>query len=466
MDGIKDSSGLFAVAHHPEAVHRVYLGLHALQHRGANGVDLVSSAGEFLTCIRGHGSVQQEISGPRLQAMMGSMALGQVHGGAEAVSGATGGDRLAYARYRSGPIAVALSGALTNGAALRQELLKDHALFHSTSDAELLALLVARSGQKTLVNRLVDALWKVHGAYSVMVLTPEHLVVARDPRGFRPLWMGRVGEDGLIVSSEDGAIRAAGGIAEREIEPGELLISDARGTHSLSPFLKQEATACMQEFVQLTGTEGTVFGHASWAVRAGLGERLAREAPCENARVVLGLPGAGESMAVGYARTARLPFEHGLVSGVVQGSLVEPPSGMAEFGSRLRLRVVTGVVRERVVVLVVPSISPGDGSDRVVRMLKEAGAAEVHIRVGSAPLRTHCPYGVQTPTSDELVPRGAAVMGQAHALGVESLVHISLDGMHAVAGKRVDAQSLYCDACMSGNLPVVPEPVDDQLPLF
>ena len=466
MDGINDSSGLFAVAHHPEAVHRVYLGLHALQHRGPSGVDLVSSSGEFLTCIRCHGSVQSELSGPRLQSMMGSMAIGQVHRQAEAVPGAAGGDRLAYARYRSGPIAVALSGSLTNGAALRQDLLKEHALFHSTSDAELLALMVARSNQKTLVNRLVDALWKVQGAYSVVVLTPEHLVVVRDPRGFRPLWMGRIGEDGLVLSSEDSAIRAAGGVAERELLPGELLISDARGTHSLTPFLKQEPTACMQEFVQLTGSEGTVFGHAAWAVRAGLGERLAREAPCDNARVVIGLPGAGESMAVGYARTARLPFEHGLVASAFSGTLVEPPSGMAEFGTRLRLRVVPGVVRERVVVLVLPSITPGDRTERIVRMLRDEGASEVHLRVGSAALRTQCPYGVQTPTADELVPRGAAVMGHAHALGVDSLVHISLDGMHAVSGKRVDAQSLYCDACMSGRLPVVPEAVDDQLPLF
>lgn len=464
MEGLRDSSGLFGVARHPEAAHRALLGLHALHHRGGQAVGLVAADGQVLRCARAWGGADA-LPGTALQALTGTYAIGQVHGSTVGRDGLDGGDRLVAARHRAGQVAVALSGRLTNGNQLRQELKAHGALLQSAGDAEVVAHLVAHSGLGTDVNRLVDALWKVRGGWSALVCSADRLVAVRDPAGLRPLWMG---QDGATVwfASDEAAITFAGGTPVREVEPGEMVIVDAWGKHEVAPFERRPRSSCVQELVALTRSEGRVFGLEAWSVRVGLGERLAREAPAPRAAVVVGLPGAGEAIASGFGRAARVPVERGVIEAPAgRAAPVEPASGVPDFAARVRWSVVPAVVAERAVCLVAPSSLPNESLGRLVRMIRAAGAREVHLRVASPPLRGACGYGVTMPTADELVPEGG---GSGGRLGVDSFGHLTLDGLHAVVGRRVDEAPLYCDACLSGRHPIPPEADTgvDQLDLF
>lgn len=458
MDGLRDSSALFGVARHGEAAYRVSLGLHALRHRGDRAVGLAVGDGQFVRCLRGAGSPGEVLHGARLQELPGTLAIGQVHGSLGA-GGGLEGDRIVYARHRGGQIAVALSGRLSNGALLREELKEDGALLQSTSDAELLAHLIARSGQRTDINRLVDALWKVQGGWTALIASVDRLVAVRDPRGFRPLWMG---QDNEVVwfATEESAIRFAGGTPVRELEPGEMAIVDPYGVHCVSPFPKQDRSGCVQEYLSVARGNGRVFGHEAWAVRQGLGERMASEAPAPRASVVVAAPGAAEAIAAGYGRVARIPVERALVLSAGGTDVPQPPAGVKDFGARMRWSVVSAAVAERSVCLITTTLLPEDGTPQAVRMLREAGATEVHLRVASPALRAACPYGVTTPTTDELVA------ASARGLGVDSIDHLSIEGLHAVVGKRVDDGPLYCDACLTGKHPVPPQASEDQLTLF
>lgn len=462
MEALRDSSGLFGVARHPEAAHRTVLGLHALRHRGGPSMGIAVADGQFLRSARSWGP--EALAGPMIQSLTGNLAIGQVHGAPESRDGLEGGDRMVSCRYRGGQLAVALSGRFTNGARLRHELKEQGCLFQSSGDAELLAHLVARSTQKTDINRLVDAFWQVDGGWAALIASVDRLVAVRDPRGIRPLWMGQ-DDDVVWFASDEAAIRFAGGNTARELAPGEMAIVDPYGVHCVSPFPRRDRASCVQEFLGLARGDGRVFGLESWSVRVGLGERLAKEAPAPRASVVIGLPGPGEAMASGYGRVARIPVERGLVDAPVRGrNLTEPPSGVEGFAVRLRWAVVPAVVNERAVCLVAPSSLPNERLGRVVAMLREAGAKEVHLRVASPPLRSPCAYGVTTPTADELV----SDRGSGQRLGVDTFDHLSLEGLHAVVGKRVDDKPLWCDACFSGNHPVPPEleVEEDQLQLF
>lgn len=469
MEGFVDGSGLFGVARHREAAHRVYLGLHSLQHRGTRGAGIAVSDGEFMQFHRGDGTVAEVFGGPHLQALTGSAAVGLVYGNASKerpVLDGGEGDGIVFCRYRDGQLALALSGRFTNGERLRTELKHQGAVFRSGSDAELLVHLMAHSQQRTVVNRLVDALWKVEGSFSLLLCTEDRLVAVRDPRGFRPLVMGAVG-DGVLFSTEDAAIRYAGGESLRQLAPGEMVIVDARGVQQVRPFSDRPQTACIHEFVALASPQARVFGQEAYGARVGLGQRLAREAPCPEGRVVVGLPGPGEAAAIGFARTARTPLEQGLLMNELSRRDVEgPPSAIAGFEARQQFTVVPAAVEERTVVLVAGTLVTGSTIKLAVQLLLDARATEVHLRVASPPIRQGCPYGVNGPTADELL---ASVHGDAAAmsaaLGVSSIGFLSSDGLHAVVGRRVDGASQYCDACFSGTYPIPPDEPDDQLPL-
>ena len=462
MAALVDGSGLFGVARHRESAHRVYLGLHALQHRGTGSVGMAASDGQF---VRGDGLVQEALNGTQLGALQGHNCIGMVSAArADAIGEAS--NELVFSRYRGGQLAVAFTGRITNASGLRRSLKEDGALFQSNSDAELVSHLVAHASQTTAVNRLVNALWRIEGAFCALIATADHLVAVRDPRGFRPFWLGHLGT-AVMFSTEEAAIRFAGGEPEREIAPGEMMIVDERGMQRITPFASQRPAACVQESISVTRSDSRVGTHDAWQLRVGLGERLAREAPCARGRVVIGVPGAGEAAAVGYGRAARIPYERGIVrAGYDHRDYAEPPSGVPDFHARLAYSVVPGAVNERAVVLVLPMVMIGDETAALVRMLRQAGAHEVHLRAASPPLRGPCPYGLQTPTADEISAGPADGADVARSLGADSLLSLSLDGLHAVTGRRVDGQALHCDACLSGTLPVLPEPEDDQLPLF
>lgn len=466
MEGLVDTAALFAVAGHRDAAHLAYLGLHAMQARGTDGAAIAASDGHMIRRVHGRGSVAAVLDGAQLRQLTGPAALGLVYGSGAARGGAMDEappERLVFGRYSGGQVAIALAGRFTNGTRLRRELHEQGAVLHGPSDAEVLLQLVARSGQRTLVNRLVDALWKVQGAYAIVVATEDRVVALRDPRGFRPLVVGHVG-DGVALATEDAAIRFIGGKALREVAPGELVVLDGRGAVTVSPFPRQPRARCAQELISLSSQDATVFQRDTWTIRRELGARLATAAPCPEAEVVIGLPGAAHAAAQGFAERSGTPWACGFVAGRdLGGRLEEPPGGMPRLGARLRWTAVPALVRGKRVVLVAPSLVTGRGLERAVALLADVGAQEVHLRIMAPPIRAACCYGVATPTTDELVAhtRGEGPELAMH-LGVPSLRFLPLDALREVLG---GGEGL-CDACLGGEQPLPPEEPDDQLPLF
>ena len=466
MDAFVDGSALFVVSGHRDAAHLVYLGLHALQHRGESGVALASSDGDLVRSWRGEGWVSQALGGAALGELSGSAACGLVWGRpGRSADGPThlgpsvpSPPGLVFGRYRFGQAAAAMSGRFTNGERLRRELQADGALFHSGADAELLLHLIAQSGQGTFVNRLVDALWRVKGAYSLVVMSEDRVVVVRDPSGFRPLVVGRLG-DAILVASEDAAIRFAGGRFVREVEPGEMLILEGAQELAVHPFASAPPYRCVHEYVSLSRPDAATFGKSVFAARVSLGQRLARLHPCGQADIVVALPGA-EPHATGFAEEAGLPWMPGLLRGPYASiHLEEPSSGIPDFGTRAQLQAVPSVVEGRRVCMVAASVATEGPLRKAARLLRAAGALEVHIRVASPWVERGCRYGVAGPSDDQLLDRAFA--GFAAQMGVQSLEFLTLDALHEAV-----AMDGRCDACFSGQFPIVPEEVDEQLPLF
>lgn len=463
MEGFADAAALFAVAGHRDAAHLAYLGLHALQHRGRGGVALAAADGALVRYRSGSGLVRDAVDARVLASLPGMLAAGHAWGRLDPgdppeARDALEVERMIHARYRGGQAAAAVSGRFTNGGRLRRELKEAGALLHTPSDGELLLHLVAHSAQKTFVNRLVDALWKVEGAYALVVACEDRVIAVRDPAGFRPLVLGRLG-DAVLVASEDTAIRFVGGEVRRDVRPGEMVILDGRNLQSVTPFARREPAACVHESVALARADAAAFGLPVHEFRERVGERLAREHPCLEAEVVTGLPGAGDALANAYARTARVPFQPALLKEPYTTGPVEEPAGSRDFGTRLAIRAIPSVVSGRAVVLVVPSVVTGRGTRRIVRLVLDAGARAVHVRVGSPPVRSACPYGVSSPTTDELLATTRAG-DPAEWLGARSLAYLSLEALRELAGPG------RCDACFSAERPLVPEEDDDQLPLF
>jgi amidophosphoribosyltransferase len=344
---------------------------------------------------------------------------------------------------------VALSGRFSNGAELRKELQQQGSMLRTNSDAELLALLISRSDRNTPVNRIVDALWRVEGGYVAMVLSKERLVAVRDPRGFRPLVLGRV-DEGWVIASEDGAIRAMGGWVERVIEPGEMVILDRKGRRVVRPFPKRATSACIHELVSVARPDTRLFGQDVHQMRVAFGAQLAKESGSPKDGVVVGLPDGSQAAAVGYAREASLPYEPGLM--------------LTDEGTWL---AVPGVVRERKVVLVSGHLATGRAVRRGVHLLREAGAKEVHVRVASPAARAPCPYGLSSPMRDELaMARHENPAKLATRMGSDDVRCLSHDALLAVASQGGDEGSPFCSMCLGGSSPLSVEEMDEQLPLF
>ncbi|MCB9687036.1 MAG: hypothetical protein H6738_16330 [Alphaproteobacteria bacterium] len=466
MERFSDTCALFAVSGHRSAAAVTALGLQVLGYRGNEHLAVAVSDGALIRTRRGPDALPA-----RPETLPGVLAIGKIWGPPEQLRRARSHDPLLAAgddgdsdtlvsvRYRGGQIAAAIAGRITNAGRLRRELKELGAVFHTLSDAEVLVNLVAHSAQRTLINRLVDALWKVEGAYTLLVQSEDRLVAVRGPGGFRPLVLGRL-EDAWMVATDDSAFQAVGGEAKREVAPGEMLILDGRGMLSVSPFGQQPLTACLQEHISLASSASRTFGRSTREVRARVGEALASEAPCPGADVVTAWPGPALPMAQGFARAADLPFE---VLVVREPPVVAPPPdtlGPPDLADRLLWRVDPSV-GGRSVVLVLPALVTGHGLRRAVASLLEAGAREVHVRIGSPPVHTSCAYGVWSPTPDELAD--AETVTHPDWSGAASIRHLDLARLREVA----DDERGWCDACWSGKHPLrPPDLTDDQLELF
>jgi amidophosphoribosyltransferase len=462
-DHFHDHCGLFGVFGHPEAAHLTYMGLYALQHRGQESAGIVASEGASLRMEKGMGLVNDVFTESRLAALAGDRAIGHVRY-------STAGDTVAsnaqpyLIECHRGPIAVGHNGNLVNAAILRHELEAAGSIFQSTSDTEVILHLYARSHRERLEDAIAASLSKVMGAFSLLFLTPDALVAARDPWGFRPLVIGRL-EGATIVTSETCALDLIDAEYVRDVEPGELVVVDASGLRSFKPFPPEPAAHCVFEHVYFARPDSLVFGRTVLRSRLLLGRLLARESPAD-ADVVVPIPDSGMAAALGYAQESGLPFEWGLIRNHYVGrTFIQPRQSIRSVGVKIKLNPVRQVLEGRRVVLIDDSIVRGTTSRKLVRMVREAGAREVHMRISSPPTTGPCYYGIDTPLRSELIAATHSVDEIRRYVGADSLAYLSHEGLLAAVedpqGRR------HCTACFSGRYPVAVSMVDQsQLRLF
>lgn len=454
--------GVFAIVGDVDASRICYLGLHALQHRGQEAAGIVVRHDGALTGHKGEGLVHEVFDETHLRALQGDTAVGHVRYATYGGGGPANAQPF-LVQWREGQIALAHNGNLTNADVLRGELEDRGAIFTTTSDSEVLLHLIAASDQRKLINRLVDALRRVEGAFCLILATGTRVIAVRDPWGFRPLVLGKRG-NAWVVASESSAIEFVRGEVIREVEPGEMVIIEDGTVESIRPFQRPARRACIFELVYFARADSTVFGRDVHATRVRMGEILARDFPVK-ADIVVPVPDSGTPAALGFSRVSGLPFVHGLLrSQHVGRTFIEPTQRIRDFGVRLKLTAVRSVVEGKRVVVVDDSIVRGTTSQKIVRMLREAGAREVHLRISSPPMTGPCHYGIATPRADELVAARLDVARTRAFLDVESLAYLSIDALREAVGSDGTG---YCEACFTGEYPLKPQRRDDsaQVPL-
>jgi amidophosphoribosyltransferase len=439
--------GIFGIFGHDEAANLTYLGLHALQHRGQESAGIVSGDGEGLHVHRQMGLVADIFSAEALAKLPGRLAIGQVRYSTAGVSQLKNAQPF-MVQYAGGGLAIAHNGNLVNADRLREDLGKRGAIFQSDSDTEAIVHLIAHSRGTTLEEKIGDALGQAQGSYSLLLLTPQKLVAVRDSFGFRPLVLGRL-KNAYIVASETTALDLIEAEFIRELEPGEMLSIDETGLHSSRPFSPTRLGRCVFELVYFAKPDSTLFGMSVYDVRKKLGIQLAREQPAD-ADLVIAVPDSGVPAAIGYAQQSGIPYDVGLIrSHYVGRTFIEPQQSIRHFGVKLKLSAVREVLRGKRVVVVDDSIVRGTTSRKIVKMIKDAGATEVHLRISSPPTRWPCYYGIDTPSRQELIASSHSVEEIAKYVTADSIGYLSLEGLGEAVGDR--SSSTFCNACFSGR---------------
>jgi amidophosphoribosyltransferase len=462
-DRFHDRCGLFGIFGHPEAAHLTYLGLYALQHRGQESAGIVSSDGERMTIEKGMGLVNDIFTDEKLVSLTGDRAMGHVRYSTAGDTVAANAQPILIECHR-GTIALGHNGNLVNAGILRRELEAAGSIFQSTSDTEVILHLYARSHRERLEDAIAASLSKVMGAFTLVFLTPEALVAARDPWGFRPLVIGRLG-GATILCSETCALDLIDAEYVRDVEPGEMVVVDRRGLRSFHPFPPEPHRQCVFEHVYFARPDSRVFGRNVLASRLLLGRQLAREAPAD-ADIVVPVPDSGMGAALGYARESGLPFEWGLIRNHYVGrTFIEPKQSIRSFGVKIKLNPVAGVLEGKRVVLIDDSIVRGTTSQKIVGMVREAGAREVHMRISSPPTIGPCYYGIDTPLKSELIASDHSVEEIRRHIGADTLAYLSHAGLLLAVDDPEGGR--HCTACFSGRYPVAVTQAEDwQLTLF
>jgi amidophosphoribosyltransferase len=463
LDAFHEECGVFGVFGHPEAANLVYLGLYALQHRGQESAGIVSSNGKSLIAHRGMGLVADVFGPDVIERLEGTSAIGHNR---YSTTGSTSlkNCQPLVVEYAGGGLAIAHNGNLVNFRELREKLETRGSIFQSSSDSEVMIHLVAAAQGRTVAERVIEALAQVRGAYSLAFLTEHEMIAARDPHGFRPLVLGRL-KDAPVIASETCALDLVRAEYVREIEPGEVLVINEQGMESLRPFPKMPARRCVFEYVYFARPDSLLYGRSVYEVRKQQGRALARECPAD-ADLVVAVPDSGVPAAIGYAEQAGLPFEMGLIrSHYVGRTFIEPRQSIRHFGVKIKYNPVQAVLDGKRVVLVEDSLVRGTTLSKVIPMLRQAGAREVHMRIAAPPTTNSCFYGIDTPTRDELLASHQSVEEIRRFIGADSLGYLSWDGLYSFLGERREG---FCDACFTGDYPVeIPEPQGvHQLHLF
>ncbi|MBI5235531.1 MAG: amidophosphoribosyltransferase [Deltaproteobacteria bacterium] len=448
-DKFNDECGVFGVYGHAEASNITYLGLYALQHRGQESAGIVSSDGVRLNSHKGMGHVAEVFNGNVIARLSGASAIGHVRYSTAGESHVRNAQPFVV-EYARGSIAVAHNGNLVNAALLRDEFEAYGSIFQSSMDTEIIVHLIASSKENSLLDRIVYALKRIQGSYCLLFQTEEMMIAARDPHGFRPLSLGRV-KGAWVVASETCAFDLIEAEYIRDVEPGEALVIDKNGLRSFKPFESAPYTPCVFELIYFARPDSVVFGANVYEARKNLGRTLAREFPVE-ADVVIPVPDSGVPAAIGYAEAAGIPFELGIVRNHYVGrTFIEPKDAIRHFGVKVKLNAIKASLKGKRVVVVDDSIVRGTTSRKIIRMIREAGASEVHMRISSPPTVCPCRYGIDTPTTTELIAATHGMKEINAFITSDTLGYLSVEGMYEAvrsAGKS------FCDACFTGKYPV------------
>jgi amidophosphoribosyltransferase len=454
-DKLHEECGIFGVIGAPEAAAACALGLHALQHRGQEAVGITSFDGAEFFSRRGLGHVADNFaSGESIAELPGTMAVGHVRYSTTGGAGLRNVQPL-YADLASGGFAVAHNGNISNAVHLRRDLVQRGAIFQSTSDTEVIIHLVATSRFNSMLDKLVDALRLVEGAYALIVTTPRGMTACRDPRGIRPLVMGRLG-DAIVFASESVAFDVVGAEFVRQVEPGEFIEVDFDGTiRTHRPFGNVPPRPCIFEHVYFSRPDSIFNDRSVYESRKQIGVELAREAPVE-ADLVVPVPDSGVPAAIGYSQQSGIPFELGIIrSHYVGRTFIQPSDGARHAGVKRKHNANRKLVEGKRIVLIDDSIVRGTTSMKIVQMMRDAGAREIHFRVASPPTGHGCYYGVDTPERSQLLAGRMDVAAMCDFIHADSLAFVSIDGLYRAVGlaKRDDACPQYCDACFTGDYP-------------
>jgi amidophosphoribosyltransferase len=455
-DTLHEECGVFGIFGHPNAAALTVLGLHSLQHRGQEASGIVSYNGQFIA--ERHAGLVGDIfagkNGARVENLKGSFAIGHNR------YSTAGGQRASniqpmFADLAGGGIALAHNGNLTNARILREELVREGAIFQSTSDTEVIIHLAARSKFGPVVHRLIDALKQVEGAYSLVALTSKKLIGVRDPWGVRPLVLGDL-DGAKILASETCALDIIGATFVRDVEPGEMVVITKDGIESYHPFARHPHRFCVFEYIYFAKPDSIVEGRSVYEHRKQTGVQLAREAPAL-ADMIVPVPDSSIPAAIGFANEAKLPFELGIIRNHYVGrTFIEPTNVIRDFGVRKKHNPNRATLTGKRVVLVDDSIVRGTTSKKIVQMVRDAGATEVHFRVASPPTTHSCFYGVDTPNTDDLLAHRMDVEEMRRFIGADSLAFITMDGLYKAMGEegRDPKAPTFCDACFTGAYPI------------
>jgi amidophosphoribosyltransferase len=455
FDKFHDECGVVAIYSHPEAEKLAYLGLHALQHRGQESAGIVTSNGMALHVHKAMGLVADIFQEDVLAKLRGTLAIGHTRYSTAGDSALLNAQPI-MVQSNKGMMALAHNGNLVNAQDIRHRLENQGSIFQTNSDTEVIVHLIALSKEQTLPEAMADALRRVEGAFSLVMISPDRIFAARDPRGFRPLAMGRIplsGEkqDTIVFASETSAFDLIGATFERDVKPGELIIVGPEGitSRTYAPALAQ--SSCIFEHVYFSRPDSLVFGRAVQESREELGRQLAREAPAE-ADIVVPVPDSGVTAAMGYAAESGIPFRFGLIRNHYVGrTFIEPTQSVRDFGVKLKLNPVRSLLQGKRVVVIDDSIVRGTTSRKIVRMVRNAGAKEVHMRISCPPTISPCFYGVDTPSKKELIAANKSVQEIREFIGADSLAYLSLPGLKKACGDG--EKTSYCTACYTGVYP-------------
>jgi len=454
-DKFHDECGVVAIFAHAEAEKLAYLGLHALQHRGQESAGIVTSDGLTLRPHKAMGLVADIFTHDVLASIRGTLAIGHTRYSTAGDSALLNAQPI-MVQSSKGSMALAHNGNLVNAAEIRHRLEAQGSIFQTNSDTEVILHLIALSHEETLTEAIADALRKVEGAFSLVMMSPDRVFAARDPRGFRPLAMGRIpasdrGRDTIVFASETCAFDLIGAEYLRDVKPGELVVVGAEGETSHFYGNAAPQSSCIFEHVYFSRPDSMVFGRPVQQSREGLGRQLARESGVE-ADLVAPVPDSGVTAAIGYAAESGIPFRFALIRNHYVGrTFIEPRQNVRDFGVRLKLNPVRALLDGKRVVLVDDSIVRGTTSKKIVRMVRGAGAKEVHMRISCPPTIAPCFYGVDTPSKQQLIAANMSVEEIRKFIGADTLAYLSLDGLRAACGDGEKAT--YCNACYTGNYP-------------